>query len=58
MQETHFSSSNHPNYFDKTYNQFYYTTFHNKTRGVAIFIRNTIILDKIYTKTWIAATSS
>lgn len=45
MQETHFSSSNHPKYFDKAYNQFYYTTFNNKTHGVAIFIRNYIILD-------------
>lgn len=45
LQETHFADSNHPNYFDKTYNQFYYTTFQNKTRGVAIFIRNTIVLD-------------
>lgn len=45
LQETHFSSSRHSNYFDKTYNQFYYTTYNNKTRGVAIFILNTIIFD-------------
>lgn len=45
MQETHFSSTNHPKYFDKTYSQSYYTTFHNKTHGVAIFIRNSIIFD-------------
>lgn len=45
LQETHFSSSNYPKYFEKTYNQFYYITFNNKTRGVAIFTCNSIILD-------------
>ena len=45
LQETHFASSNHPKYFNKTYNQAYFTTFDNKTRGVAIFIRNTVVFD-------------
>lgn len=45
IQETHFSTANHPLYFDKTYNQHYFTTYANKSRGVAIFIRNSIIFD-------------
>lgn len=45
MQETHFSTSNHPQYFDKSFNQFHYTTFSNKSRGVAIFIKNSIIFE-------------
>lgn len=45
LQETHFSTTNHPQYFDKTYSQFYYTTFSSKARGVAIFIRNSIVFD-------------
>lgn len=50
LQETHFSTPNHPQYFDKTFNQFHYTTFANKSRGVAIFICNSIIfkLQSIY----------
>lgn len=50
LQETHFSTSNHPQYFNKTYSQFHYTTFSNKSHGVAIFIRNFIIfyIQKIY----------
>lgn len=43
LQETHFSI--HPQYFDKTYYQFHYTTFTNKSRGVAIFIRTSIIFE-------------
>ena len=45
VQETHFSAANHPQYFDKSFNQFHYTTYANKSRGVAIFIRNNIIFE-------------
>ena len=45
LQETHFAANNHPKYFDRTYSQLHYTTFTNKTRGVAIFVRNSIIFD-------------
>lgn len=44
MQETHFSTANHPQYFDKSFNQFHYTTFSNKSGGVAIF-KNSIIFE-------------
>ena len=45
LQETHFATDKHPKYFDRTYSQLHYTTFTNKTRGVAIFVRNNIIFD-------------
>ena len=45
LQETHFATSNHPKYFHKHYNQTYFTTSANKTKGVAIFIRNSLIFD-------------
>lgn len=41
IRETDFSSSNHPQYFDKTYSQFYCT----KTHGVAIFIQNSLVFE-------------
>lgn len=48
LQETHFSSVSHPNFFDKSYKLHYFTTFESKTRGVAIFIRNNILFDVKY----------
>lgn len=49
LQETHFSSQNHPLYFDKTFQQGYYTTYESKTRGVAIFIKNSVMFDVHHT---------
>lgn len=43
LQETNFSSTSHPNFFDKSYKLHYFTTFESKARGVAIFIRNNIL---------------
>lgn len=45
LQETHFSSNNHPKYFDKAYKHYHFTTFESKSRGVAIFIKNTVLFD-------------
>lgn len=45
IQETNFSSTSHPNFFDKSYKQHYFTTFESKARGVTIFIRNNILFD-------------
>lgn len=46
MQETHLSSNN------KSYKQYHFIMFESKSRGVAIFIKNTVLFDiHIYTKT-------
>lgn len=45
LQEIHFSVSNHPQYFDKSFIQFYCTTYTTKSCGVAIFICNSLIFD-------------
>lgn len=48
LQEIHFSNSNHPHYFDKAFKQFYCTTHTAKSRGVAIFIRNSLVFDILH----------
>ena len=45
IQETHFSDSNHPSYFDNAYGPGYFTTFGAKSRGVAIFIKRSLMFD-------------
>lgn len=39
LPETHFPSHNHPRYFEKAFQQGYFTTYESKTQGVAIFIK-------------------
>lgn len=45
LQETHFSDSNHPSIFDRQYKQHFYTTFNSTSKGVAIFIKNSVLLE-------------
>lgn len=43
LQETHFPEANHPTYFDRSYGLGHYTTFGSRSRGVAIFVKNSIL---------------
>lgn len=45
LQETHFSESNHLSYFDRLNKQHFFTTYDSRSRGVAIFIKNSVLLD-------------
>lgn len=45
VQETHFSTSKHPQFFDKSYSKFYCTTYNSKSRGTAIFIKNSVVFE-------------
>lgn len=48
MQETHFATDKHPTFFDKCYSQFYCTTYNTKSRGTAIFVRNSVETQSVY----------
>lgn len=45
LQETHFSENNHPIFFDSSYGLGHFTTFGSRFRGVAIFVRNSLMFD-------------
>lgn len=45
LQETHFMKDSHPHFFHKAYNQSFYTSSSSKTKGVAIFIHQSLPLD-------------
>lgn len=43
LQETHFSTNNHPSYLDKTFRQCYFSTYESRFRGAAILIKNSVM---------------
>lgn len=45
LQETHFSTNNYPQYFNKSYSQYFCTDYISKSRGTAISIRNSFVLE-------------
>lgn len=45
LQETHFSTHNHPSFLDKSFKQCYFVTYESKSRGVAILIKTSVMFD-------------
>lgn len=43
LQETHFSTDNHPSYLYKTFKQCYFSTYGSRSRGAAILIKNSVM---------------